>query len=191
MKSSHASTFDVLPWGRGQQARLDTWCHYAQLQDVTLQYTVLVFQCMLLKLAKGKLCIYGYKSGVPKVSVTTPSPGTYGAHFKLQILPLPWEYIFSLLNIVINNLEYLQSNSAIHFVNTRIKHRLHRPAANLTCLQKNTYYSGIKIVNNLPASLGCLTTEKAKFKIALKQYWNAHTSYCVDEFLLPKTESAS
>jgi hypothetical protein len=79
---------------------------------------------------------------------------------KLQILPLPCEYIFSLLNFVINNLEHFQTNLAIHCVNTRNKHNLHRPVANLTCFQKTTYYLGIKIFNNLPASLKSLMNEK-------------------------------
>jgi hypothetical protein len=34
------------------------------------------------------------------------------------------EYIFSLLNFIINNLEHFQTNSAIHCVNTRNKHHL-------------------------------------------------------------------
>jgi hypothetical protein len=33
--------------------------------------------------------------------------------------------------------------------------------------------------------------EKAKFKIALKQYLNTHSFYSVYEFLLPEMESAS
>jgi hypothetical protein len=75
---------------------------------------------------------------------------------KLQILPLPCEYIFSLLNFVINNLEHFQAYSAIHSVNTRNKHHVHRPIANLTYFQKTTYYSEIKIFNNLPVRLKVL-----------------------------------
>jgi hypothetical protein len=110
---------------------------------------------------------------------------------KLQILPIPCTYIFSLLNVGINNLEHFQINSAIHCVNTTNKHHLHRPIANLTCFQKSTYYPGIKIFNNLAASLKSLMNEKAKFKIELKQYLNTHSFYSVDEFLLLKMESAS
>jgi hypothetical protein len=33
--------------------------------------------------------------------------------------------------------------------------------------------------------------EKAKFKIALKKYLSTHSFYSADEFLLPKTESAT
>jgi hypothetical protein len=59
---------------------------------------------------------------------------------KLQILPLPCEHIFSLLNFVINNLEHFQTNSAIHCVNTRNMHHLHRPTANLTFSEKHTIF---------------------------------------------------
>jgi hypothetical protein len=110
---------------------------------------------------------------------------------KLQILLLPCEYIFSLLNFVIHNLEHFQTNSVIHCVNTRNKHHLHRPTGNLTCFQKSTNYSGIKIFNDLPASLKSLMNEKAILKIVLKEYLNTHSFYFVDEFLSPKRKSAS
>jgi IS1 family transposase len=93
---------------------------------------------------------------------------------KLQISPLPCERIFPLLIFIINNQEHFQVNSAVHSVNTRNKHHLHRPVANLTCFQRSAYYSAINIFNNLPASLGYLMKEKAKFKVALKQYLNTH-----------------
>jgi hypothetical protein len=37
----------------------------------------------------------------------------------LEILPHPCEYIFTLMNFVVNNQEHFQTNSAIHSVNTR------------------------------------------------------------------------
>jgi hypothetical protein len=109
---------------------------------------------------------------------------------KLQILLFPCEYIFSSLIFIIKNQEHFQANSAVHSVNTRNKYHLHRPVANLTCFQKSTYYSGIKIFNNPPASLRNVMKEKAKFKVALKQYLNTHSFYSVDEFLLYKTDSS-
>jgi hypothetical protein len=87
---------------------------------------------------------------------------------RLQILHLPCEYIFSLPNFIISNQEHFQANSVVHSVNTRNKHHLHRPIANLTGFQKGTYYSDIKIVNNLQSSLKSLMNEKSKFKEALK-----------------------
>jgi serine/threonine protein kinase len=37
-----------------------------------------------------------------------------GLFKRLQILPLPCEYVFSLLNFIINNQEHFQTNSAVH-----------------------------------------------------------------------------
>jgi hypothetical protein len=98
---------------------------------------------------------------------------------RLQILPLPCEFIFSLINSIINNQERFQTSSAIHSVNARNKHHLHRPIANLSCFQNSTYYAGLKIFNNLPSSLKSLMNEEAQFKVAL-----THSFYSVDEFLL-------
>jgi hypothetical protein len=53
----------------------------------------------------------------------------------LEILSLPYEYIFALINFVVNNQEHFQTNSAIHSVNTRHRHQLHRPASNFSCFQ--------------------------------------------------------
>jgi hypothetical protein len=55
---------------------------------------------------------------------------------KLEILPVPCQYIFSLMNFFVNNQENFQTNSSVHSINTRNKHHLHRPIANLTCFQK-------------------------------------------------------
>jgi hypothetical protein len=89
---------------------------------------------------------------------------------KLQILPLPFEYTLSILNFVISNQGHFQANSVVHGVNTRNKHHIHSPIANLTGFQKSSYYSGIKIFNNLPSSLKSLMNEKATFKESLKRY---------------------
>jgi hypothetical protein len=44
---------------------------------------------------------------------------------RLEILPLPYEYIFTLMNLIVNNQELFQKNSAIHNVNTRNRDHLH------------------------------------------------------------------
>jgi hypothetical protein len=69
-------------------------------------------------------------------------------------------------------------------VNTRHKHCLHRPIANLSCFHKSVYYAGIKICNKLPSDLKCLINEKALLKLVLKLYLNMHSFYSVDEYLL-------
>jgi hypothetical protein len=55
---------------------------------------------------------------------------------KPEILPVPCQYIFSLMNFFVNNQENFQANSSVHSINTRNKHHLHRPIANLSCFQK-------------------------------------------------------
>jgi hypothetical protein len=102
---------------------------------------------------------------------------------KLEILPVPSQYIYSLMNVFVNNQENFQTNSSICNINTRNKHHLHRPTANLSYFQKNAFYSGIRIFNSLPCSITNLKNEKTKSKVTLKQYLNAHSFYSVDEFL--------
>jgi IS1 family transposase len=95
---------------------------------------------------------------------------------RLKILPLPCEYIFTLMNLVVNHQEHFQTNSAIHSVNTRNRGHLHRPSANLSCFKKSAYYAGIKkILNSLPSNLRSLVTKKTQFKVALKRYLNSHS----------------
>ena len=87
------------------------------------------------------------------------------------------------MNFFVSNQENIQTNSSIHNINTRNKHQRHRPTANLPCFQKSAFYSGIRIFNTLPRSITNLKNQKKKFKVALKEFRNAHSLYSVDEFL--------
>jgi hypothetical protein len=51
---------------------------------------------------------------------------------QLQILPLPSQYIFSLLVLVNKNRSLFSSNSEIHDKNTHFNHNLHLSSTNLT-----------------------------------------------------------
>jgi hypothetical protein len=108
---------------------------------------------------------------------------------RLEILPLPCEYIFTLMNFVVNNKEHFQINSAIHSVNTRNKDRLHRPAANFSCFQKSPFYAGIIIFNSLLSYLRSLMYKKTQCKVSLKLYLNTHSFYPVEEFITFKNDS--
>jgi hypothetical protein len=46
---------------------------------------------------------------------------------RLQVLPLPSEYIFTLMTCIENNQEQFQTNLVVHSINSRNKHYLHRP----------------------------------------------------------------
>jgi hypothetical protein len=107
----------------------------------------------------------------------------------LKILSLPCEYIFTLMNFVVNKKEHFQTISAIHSVNTRNGDQLHRPTANLSCFQKSAYYTGIKIFNSLPSNLRILVNKRTQFKVALKRYLNTHSFHFVEEFLTGKNDS--
>jgi hypothetical protein len=69
---------------------------------------------------------------------------------ELKILPLPFQYIFSLL-FVINNMEQFTVNSEVYHIGTRQHSNLHIPLPNLTKYQKGVYYLGVKIFNVLPS----------------------------------------
>jgi hypothetical protein len=62
---------------------------------------------------------------------------------KLEILPIPRQYIFSLKNLVLNNQEIFQTNASIHSIDTWNKYHLHRP--------KPTYLV-FKKVHSMPVS---------------------------------------
>jgi hypothetical protein len=67
----------------------------------------------------------------------------------LRILPLQSQYILSVLIFVVDNKNLFYVNSEIRSINTRQNFNLYQPQANLTLYQKGTYYSVIKVFNNL------------------------------------------
>lgn len=79
---------------------------------------------------------------------------------------------------VVNNLENFQSNFSVHGMNTRKKTHLHRPAANLPCLQKGVSYSYIKNFNSLLTSILELKNDKL-----LQKYLITHSAYSIENFL--------
>jgi hypothetical protein len=59
---------------------------------------------------------------------------------KLEILTLPCEYVFLLINFITNNKEHFQSNADVHSVSTRHEPYLHKPNAKSSHLLKSTYF---------------------------------------------------
>jgi hypothetical protein len=78
------------------------------------------------------------------------------------ILPVPCQYILSLMNFIIKSETF--SHSSIHNINTRNTRHLHRPNAKLSCFQINITYAGIKIFNSLPPSLTILREWQGKIQ---------------------------
>jgi hypothetical protein len=65
----------------------------------------------------------------------------------LEILPLPSQYILSLLMFMIRNRIQFLANSEIHHINTRQHANAHQPSVNVAKCQKGVYYLGVKVFN--------------------------------------------
>jgi hypothetical protein len=79
---------------------------------------------------------------------------------RLDILPVPCQYIFSLTTFVADNVGSFQTNSFVHGLNTRNKTQLHRPFAILTRFKRGVSYAVVKILNSLPTSISNLRHDK-------------------------------
>jgi hypothetical protein len=90
-----------------------------------------------------------------------------GLFKRLDILPVPCQYMFSLMTFVVDNMGSFQTNLFVHDLNTRNKTQLHRPVANLTCFQRGVFYAAVKIFNSLPTSVANRRHDKKQFKSAL------------------------
>jgi hypothetical protein len=103
---------------------------------------------------------------------------------KLDILPVPCEYIFSLMMFTVTNLDNFQVNSAVHLMNTRAKHHLRRPTVNLSCIHKGFFTVALRYLIVCPPYILKLKQEKKpKFMVALIQCLIAHTFYSLGKFL--------
>jgi hypothetical protein len=83
-----------------------------------------------------------------------------GLFKKLDILPVPCQYIFSLMIFVVDNLGSFLTNLTVHGLNTRNKTQRHRPIANLSCFQKGVSYAAVKIFNSLSSSISKVRNDK-------------------------------
>jgi hypothetical protein len=75
--------------------------------------------------------------------------------FNLETLPLPSQYIFSLLLFKIRNKNQFLVNSDIYHTDTRQYANFHQPSVNVTKYQKAVYYLGVKVFNMLPSYIVC------------------------------------
>jgi hypothetical protein len=64
---------------------------------------------------------------------------------EMKILPLCSQYIYSLMQYVVNNRHLFTRNSEIHNIGTRQNNNLFPPIISLIKVQNGAYYSGIKI----------------------------------------------
>jgi hypothetical protein len=101
---------------------------------------------------------------------------------QLRILPLPSQYIFSLLLFVVTNKELFLLNSQIHNIHTRHSDNLHLPQTGLTLVQKGVLFSGCKIYNHLPLHIKNISNKVPLFKSKLRNLLLQYVFYSVDEY---------
>jgi hypothetical protein len=98
---------------------------------------------------------------------------------RLEMLPLSCEYIFTLINFVVNNQERFQTQQfTLLILGIQTTHQL------------PTLHAGIKVFSTQPSNLRSLGIKKGpQFKVALTSYLNTHSFYSVEEFLTFKNDS--
>ena len=82
---------------------------------------------------------------------------------KLQILPLTSQYMLSLLMFIVQNKNFF--NNKNHNIGTKQRNNLYLPQANLNSYQKGSYYSGIKIFNNLCLEIKIVAGNEKSLKL--------------------------
>jgi len=90
--------------------------------------------------------------------------------FNLKILPLPSQYILSLLLFVIRINNQFLVNSEICHTDTRQHANFHQPSVNLNKYQKGVYYLDGKVFNKLPTYIKIESNIPKKFKLVLEKF---------------------
>jgi hypothetical protein len=113
-----------------------------------------------------------------QIMVATGSRDLCRRIFKLlKILTLTYQYIYSLVMSVVNNMELCAENSEMHTTVTRNNSNLHLPSSKLTVFQEGSQYFGIKVYNSLPGNIKQLSKSKNQFKKASLQFLHLHSFY--------------
>jgi len=100
----------------------------------------------------------------------------------LKILPLPSQYILSLLMFMIINRSQFLVNSEMHHINTRQHVNFHKPSVNVAKYQKGVYYLGVKVFNAIPSDIKTEFNNPMKFKVALQKFLCEKSFYSLDEY---------
>jgi hypothetical protein len=100
----------------------------------------------------------------------------------LEILPLPSQYILSLLMFMIRSRSQFLANSELHHINTRQCANFHKPFVNVAKYQKGVYCLGVKVVYVLPSDLKTEFNNPKKFKVVLQKCLCEKSFYSLDEY---------
>jgi hypothetical protein len=101
---------------------------------------------------------------------------------KLDIFTVPCLYIFALMLFAVKNFNIYQTNPSVHGTNTRQQNKLHIPSVKLSAMQRDVYYSSVKIFSQLPQDILKLCNNLHIFK-TLRDYLVKNAFYSNGEFL--------
>jgi hypothetical protein len=102
---------------------------------------------------------------------------------KLGILPLTFQYIFSLLLFLNKNKNLFTVNSTIYQYATRQQSNFHQPSANLSKYQKGICYLGVKVFNKLPPYIKEEFDNSRKFKRSLQNFLSEKSFYSLQKYV--------
>ena len=102
--------------------------------------------------------------------------------FNLEILPLHFQYIFSLPLFMIRNKNQFLVNSEIYHSDTRQHANFHQPSVKVTKYQKGVYYLGVKVFNILPSYIKTEFHNPRKFKAVLQKFLYENAFYSLDKY---------
>jgi hypothetical protein len=105
-----------------------------------------------------------------------------GLFVNLEILPLPSQYIFSLLLFLNKNRKQFKANSEIYHCAAWQQLNFYQPSANLTQYQNGVYYQGVKVFNMLPPHIKIEFDNPKKFKSILKKFLCEKSFYSLEDF---------
>jgi hypothetical protein len=108
---------------------------------------------------------------------------------KLEILPLASQYILCLMPFITKNRNKFTINSEIHRINTRQQNNLHQLSINLKKYQKDIYYLGTKVYNNLPQNIKNISSDIKKSEVQLKEFLHLHCFHSLQEYVSNKSLS--
>jgi hypothetical protein len=105
---------------------------------------------------------------------------SYRDSFKeIKMLPLCWQYIYSLMQCVFNNRDLFTRNNETHNTSTRQIINLFPPSISLTKVLKGAYYPGLKIYNHLPKKLKQLSGDQKSFVPTLRRFLYVNSIYYI------------
>jgi hypothetical protein len=107
---------------------------------------------------------------------------------EIQILPLPSQYILTLLLFVIKNKNHYKVNLEVHNIDIKQHSDLHQPLPSLVKYQKGVYCCGIKVFNCLPSNIQDKSDNPREFKLIFKHFLHNNSFYSLKEYFQYNTK---